>query len=85
MKSDVADPNTFRLHVLAFRRLSDVDGEHDDLGRHGGHLVAEAELVGSVHVCSHGVFPTGLSVSFVNLFTIRPRYLKRERYLGKKY
>lgn len=67
---------TFCLHVLAFRGLSDIDGEHDDLGRHGRHLVAEAELVGSVHVRRHGVFPTGLSVAFVNLLTIRPGYLE---------
>lgn len=71
--------HTFRLHVLAFGCLSDIYGEHNDLGCHGGHLVAEAELVGSIHVCCHRVFSTGLSVPFVNLLAIRPCYLHRRQ------
>lgn len=69
---------TFCLHVLAFRGLSNINREHDDLRCHGWHLVAEAELVGSVHVCCHGVFSTGFSVAFVNLLAIRPCYLKKD-------
>lgn len=69
---------TFCLHVLALGGLSDVDGEHDDLGGHGGHLVAEAELVGAVHVCGHRVLAAGLSVAFVDLLPIRSRYLEED-------
>ncbi len=68
---------TFCLHVLAFGGLSNINCEHDDLGCHGWHLVAEAELVGSVHVCCNRVLATGLSVAFINLLSIRPCYLQR--------
>uniref|UniRef100_A0A0E9XHF9 Uncharacterized protein n=1 Tax=Anguilla anguilla TaxID=7936 RepID=A0A0E9XHF9_ANGAN len=66
---------SFRLHAVPLGGLSNVDGEHDDLGGHGGHLVAEAELVGSVHVSGHGVLSAGLPVAFVNLRAVWPGYL----------
>lgn len=61
---------TFRLHVLPFGRLPDVDGEHHYLRSHGGHPVAKAELVRPVHVSSERVLPTGLPVPFVNPFIV---------------
>lgn len=66
---------TFCLHAVSLGGLSNVNGEHDDLGCHGGHLVAEAELVGPVHVSCHGVLSTGLSIAFVDLLAIRSCYL----------
>lgn len=69
---------TLCLHAVALWRLADVDSEHDDLGGHGGHLVAEAELVSAVHVCSHRVLPTGLSVSFIDLLPVWTCYLSNE-------
>lgn len=71
---------TFRLHVLYLGCLSDIDGEHDNLWCHGGHLVAEAELVGPIHVSCHGVLSTGLSISFVDLLAIRSCYLHSRQY-----
>ena len=41
-------------------------------GSHGGHPIAKTKLVCSVHVSSKCVFPTGLPVSFINYFIIRP-------------
>jgi hypothetical protein len=70
---------TFRFHVLSFGRLANVDGEHDDLGCHSGHLVAEAELIDTIHMCSNGVLSAGLTVSFVNLFTVRTSYLQMKQ------
>lgn len=66
---------TFCLHVLVFRGFSNINCEHDNFRCHGWHLVAEAKLVGSIHVCGHRVFSTGLSDSFVNLLAIRSCYL----------
>lgn len=68
---------TLGLHVLSFGRLADVDGEHHDLGGHGGHLVAEAELVGPVHMGGYGILPTGLTVSFIDLLPVRTGYLTK--------
>lgn len=66
---------TLCLHVLSFGRLADVDGEHHNLRGHGGHLVAEAELVGSVHMGSYRILPAGLTVSFIDLLPVRTCYL----------
>ena len=41
-------------------------------GSHGGHRIAKTKLICSVHVSSKYVFPTGLPVSFINYFIIRP-------------
>lgn len=68
---------TLRLHVLSFGRLADVDGEHHDLRGHGGHLVAEAELVGSVHMGGYRILAAGLAVSFIDLLPVRTGYLFR--------
>lgn len=62
--------HTLGLHSVALWRLADIDSEHDDLGGHGGHLIAEAELVNAIHVCSHRVLPTRLSVSFIDLLPV---------------
>jgi len=63
-------PLTLCLHVLSFGRLADVDGEHHNLRGHGGHLVAEAELVGAVHMGGYRILPTGLAVSFIDLLPV---------------
>lgn len=61
---------TLGLHSITLWRLADIDGEHDDLGGHGGHLVAETELVSAIHVRGHRVLPAGLPVSFVDLLSV---------------
>lgn len=62
---------TFCLHVLSLRSFPNVNSEHHYLGSHGGHFVAEAELIRPVHVSCKGVFSTGFSVAFVNALVIR--------------
>lgn len=69
---------TFCLHVLPLGSFPDIDSEHHDFGSHGGHPVAKAELVSSIHVGSKGVFSTGLSVAFINPFVIGPCDLRGE-------
>lgn len=70
---------TFCLHVLALGSFTDVNGEHDNFGSHGGHLVAKAKFISAIHMSSHRVFPTGLTVSFINLLSIWSSYLKRRK------
>lgn len=70
---------TFCLHVLSLRSFPNVDSEHHYLWSHGGHFVAEAELIRSVHVSCESVFSTGFSVAFVNAFVIRACDLKARR------
>lgn len=61
----------FSDHVLQFRvtgfrfvhgsdcalgSFSDVHREHDHLGRHGGHLIAEAVSIGASCMCGKSIF-----------------------------
>ena len=47
-------------------RAPNVHAEHDNLWSHGGHLVAEAVSVDTVHVGSKGVLAVGLALSSVD-------------------
>ena len=69
---------TVSVHValLVLGLLPDVHGEHDDLGGHGGHLVAEAVLVHTVHVGSKRVLAVGLPVALVDHLSVRAIDLK---------
>lgn len=69
---------TFCLHVLPLRSFPDINSEHHYLGSHGGHSVAKAKLVRSIHVGSKRVFSAGLSIAFINSFIIRPCNLDEE-------
>ncbi len=52
-------------------RLGHVHREHDDLGRHGAHLVAEAVLVNAVGVRGECVLAVGLAVALVDHLVVR--------------
>lgn len=67
---------TFCLHILPLWSLTNVNSEHHYLWSHGGHSVAEAELVRPIHVSSESVFPTGFSVAFVDPLVIGSCYLE---------
>lgn len=69
---------TFCLHVLPLWSFPDINSEHHYLGSHGGHSVAKAKLISSIHVGSKRVFSTGLSIAFINSFIIRPCNLDGE-------
>ncbi len=47
-------------------RLPDVHGEHDNLGRHGAHLVGEAVPVDAVHVRRERVLAVALPLPLVD-------------------
>lgn len=68
---DVLWPSTFAVFIhVHFGLLSNVHAEHNNLGCHGGHLVAEAVLVDTIHVSSKGVLAIGLPLPIVDVLTI---------------
>ena len=83
---------------MSFWGLPNINGEHHYLWSHVGHSVAKTKLICccSIHVSSKCVFPTGLPVSFINSFIIRPcnlhvavqaaslSHLKDEAYLAAR-
>lgn len=71
---DTEDMLTVALNAV-FRCLSNVHAEHDDLGCHGGHLIAEAILEFSIHVSCKRVLAIGLSVTTVYNTSIWPNDL----------
>ena len=65
---------TISLHAV-FWSLPYLHAEHDYLGCHGGHLVAETVLVYAVHVCRKCVLATRLTLTRVNDSFIRSNNL----------
>ncbi len=63
-------------------RLPDVHGEHDDLWRHGAHLVGEAVAVHAVHVSRESVLAVALALALVD--DLERRGGKKERLLFRK-
>ncbi len=56
----------FRAASAGSGGLANVHGEHDDLGRHGAHLVGEAVAVDAVHVGGEGVLAVALPLAAVH-------------------
>lgn len=50
--------------------LDNVHGEHDNLGRHSGHFVAETVLVDAVGVSGERVLAVGLAIALVDDFVV---------------
>ena len=58
-----------RLDIV---HLGDIHGEHDDLGRHGRHLIAEAVLVDAVGVRRERVLAVGLAIALIDQLVVGP-------------
>ena len=52
--------------------LGDIHREHDNLGGHSRHLIAEAVLVDAVHVSGERVLAVGLAVALVDDLVVGP-------------
>ena len=61
---------TISIDSILLRCLSEIHREHDDLGRHGRHLVAEAVGEDPIHVRREGEPAVALSLLLVHHFAI---------------
>ncbi len=66
---------------MVFRGLPHLHTEHDDLGGHGGHLVAETVLVQSIHVSSKCVLAVRLPLTRIYHSFVRASYLEGGGYI----
>ena len=55
--------------------LQDLHGEHDNLGSHGGHFVAEAIPVDAVHVRRKSVLTVALPLTLVQVSAIKDSWV----------
>ena len=69
---------------MVFRSLSNIHAEHDGLGRHGGHLVAEAVLVHTIHVGCKCILAIGLSITGIDQSPIWTLNLQNKEYFKWK-